>query len=68
MYRNAHKKICKPFKKHSYLATGGPKVINNVGNDFDGLVWPDSEDDAKQKYDPLKRKIEDALAADYPDE
>lgn len=47
------------------MVTGGPNVITEVANDFEGLVWPDSEDDAK-KYEQLKKKLEEAFLRDYP--
>lgn len=47
------------------MTAGGPRLVDKVTNDFEGLVWPDSEDDANQKYDSLKRKIEEAFMTDY---
>jgi hypothetical protein len=46
------------------LVNGGPKVINEAANGFEGLVWPGSKEDSK-KYEQLKYKIEKAFVPGY---
>lgn len=52
------------FQSKSYLLNGGPKVVNEAANVFEGLVWPDSKDVAK-KYQELKYKIEAVFVPGY---